>query len=113
MNEIRTYKVYHQGSTDFSTDISSVRVVNHTTPLQSRYGGEPTIHRLTLQENHYNQRVLLQVEGNVPEYNLSCKRWCILYYLPPAYREGATIHSVGCTKLSLLKRANTIRATIY
>lgn len=54
--------------------ISSVRVLNHTTPLQSRYGGKPIIHRLTLQENHHNQRVLLRVESNVPEYNLTCKR---------------------------------------
>ncbi|XP_049431658.1 uncharacterized protein si:ch211-149e23.4 isoform X1 [Epinephelus fuscoguttatus] len=54
--------------------ISSVRVLNHTTPLQTRYGGETITHRLTLQENHRNQRVLLRVEGNVPEYDLSCKR---------------------------------------
>ncbi|XP_042271047.1 uncharacterized protein si:ch211-149e23.4 isoform X1 [Thunnus maccoyii] len=54
--------------------ISSVRVLNHTTPLQSRYGGEPIIHRLTLKDNHHNQRVLLQVDGNVPEYNLKCQR---------------------------------------
>ncbi|XP_042342917.1 uncharacterized protein si:ch211-149e23.4 [Plectropomus leopardus] len=54
--------------------ISAVRVLNRTTPLQSRYGGEAIAHRLTLQENHHSQRVLLQVDGNVPEYNLSCKR---------------------------------------
>ncbi|XP_074496622.1 uncharacterized protein LOC141770688 [Sebastes fasciatus] len=54
--------------------ISSVRVLNHTTPLQSRYGGEPIAHRLALQENHHKQRILLRVEGNVPEYNLNCKR---------------------------------------
>ncbi|KAM9359581.1 uncharacterized protein ABDE67_002722 [Symphorus nematophorus] len=54
--------------------ISSVRVLNHTTPLQSRYGGKPITHRLTLQENHHQQRVLLRVEGNVPDYNLNCKR---------------------------------------
>uniref|UniRef100_A0A3Q3FZR2 Si:ch211-149e23.4 n=1 Tax=Labrus bergylta TaxID=56723 RepID=A0A3Q3FZR2_9LABR len=44
--------------------ISSLRVLNRTTPLQSRYGGEPVVNRLALQENHQNQRVLLQVEGN-------------------------------------------------
>ncbi|XP_068441683.1 uncharacterized protein si:ch211-149e23.4 [Clinocottus analis] len=54
--------------------ISFVRVLNHTTPLQSRYGGEILTHRLTLQENHHIQRVLLRVVGNVPEYNLICKR---------------------------------------
>lgn len=52
----------------------SVRVLNHTTPLKSRYSGEPITHRLTLQQNHHNQRVLLRVEGNVPEYKLDCKR---------------------------------------
>ncbi|XP_029302477.1 uncharacterized protein LOC115017900 [Cottoperca gobio] len=54
--------------------ISSVRVLNHTTPLQSRYGDEAITHRLALQEDHHSQRVLLRVEGNVPEYNLNCKR---------------------------------------
>ncbi|XP_070762552.1 uncharacterized protein [Enoplosus armatus] len=74
--------VYHfeHGATERRTlhipryHISSVRVLNHTTPLQSRYGGKPVRHRLTLQENHRNQRVLLRVEGNVSEYNLNCKR---------------------------------------
>ncbi|XP_051253641.1 uncharacterized protein si:ch211-149e23.4 [Dicentrarchus labrax] len=54
--------------------ISAVRVLNHTTPLQSRYGGEPIKHRLALQENHHNQKILLRVEGNMPEYNLNCRR---------------------------------------
>ncbi|XP_039987247.1 uncharacterized protein si:ch211-149e23.4 [Xiphias gladius] len=54
--------------------ISAVRVLNHTTPLQSRYSGDPVIHRLALRENHHNQKILLQVEGNVPQYDLSCRR---------------------------------------
>ncbi|TMS07653.1 Poliovirus receptor-like protein, partial [Larimichthys crocea] len=54
--------------------ITSVKVLNHTTPLQSRYGGEPVIHRLALQEHHQKQKVLLRVEGKVPEYDLICKR---------------------------------------
>ncbi|KAM6932765.1 uncharacterized protein PEZ65_007867 [Lycodopsis pacificus] len=54
--------------------ISSVRVLNRTSPLQSRYGGETITHRLALQERLRNQRVLLRVEGNVPEYSLICKR---------------------------------------
>ncbi|CAK6966738.1 uncharacterized protein si:ch211-149e23.4 isoform X1 [Scomber scombrus] len=53
--------------------ITSVRVLNHTMPLQNRYGGGPVTHRLTLKENHHNQRVLLRVDGNVPEHNLSCQ----------------------------------------
>ncbi|XP_032358293.1 uncharacterized protein si:ch211-149e23.4 [Etheostoma spectabile] len=74
--------VYHfeHGATEKKTIhipryyISSVRVLNHTTPLQSRYSGETIVHRLALQENHHNQRVLLRVEGNVPEYNIDCRR---------------------------------------
>ncbi|XP_026154897.1 uncharacterized protein LOC113125576 isoform X2 [Mastacembelus armatus] len=54
--------------------ISAVRVLNHTTTLQSRYSGKPIIHRLSLQENHHKQKILLHVEGNVPQYDLSCKR---------------------------------------
>ncbi|XP_030008582.1 hemicentin-1 isoform X2 [Sphaeramia orbicularis] len=52
----------------------SMKVLNHTTPLQSRYGGEPVARRLTLQENQHNQRILLHIEGNVPEYSLYCQR---------------------------------------
>eukprot|EP00066_Takifugu_rubripes_P017607 XP_011606873.1 PREDICTED: uncharacterized protein LOC105417078 [Takifugu rubripes] len=54
--------------------ITAVRVQNHTTPLQSRYSGETITHRLTLQENQHHQRILLRVEGSVPDYNLICKR---------------------------------------
>ncbi|XP_030251004.1 uncharacterized protein LOC115568074 isoform X2 [Sparus aurata] len=70
---------YEHGSTEETIHvpkyyISSVKVLNHTTPLQSRYGGEAATRRLSLQENHHKQRVLLRVEGNVPEYNLNCRR---------------------------------------
>ncbi|XP_037318660.2 uncharacterized protein si:ch211-149e23.4 [Pungitius pungitius] len=54
--------------------ISSIRVLNHTAPLQSRHASETITHRLALEENHHNQRVLLRVEGNVPEYKLICER---------------------------------------
>ncbi|XP_022047801.2 uncharacterized protein si:ch211-149e23.4 [Acanthochromis polyacanthus] len=54
--------------------IASVRVLNHTTPLQSRYSPQPVVYRLSVHENHQNQKILLHVEGNVPEYELSCKR---------------------------------------
>ncbi|XP_071400914.1 uncharacterized protein [Centroberyx affinis] len=54
--------------------ISSVTVLNHTTPLQSRYGGELVIHRLALQEKLHSQRILLSVSGNVPTYSLTCQR---------------------------------------
>ncbi|KAK5868853.1 hypothetical protein PBY51_009830 [Eleginops maclovinus] len=74
--------VYHSehGATETKTlsipryYISSVTVLNHTTLLQSRYGDGPIAHRLALQEDHHNQRIMLRVEGNVPEYNLNCKR---------------------------------------
>ncbi|XP_034556382.1 uncharacterized protein si:ch211-149e23.4 isoform X2 [Notolabrus celidotus] len=54
--------------------ISSVSVLDHTTPLQSYHRREPVIHKLSLQENHHNQRILLKVKGNVPQYNLNCNR---------------------------------------
>ncbi|XP_008279194.1 uncharacterized protein LOC103356720 [Stegastes partitus] len=54
--------------------ITSLRVLNHTTPLKSRYTAQPVVHRLSLHENHHNQKILLRVEGNVPEYNLNCQR---------------------------------------
>lgn len=63
------------GAAGFSADISGVRVENHTTPLQSRYGDETIARRLTLQEHQRDQRILLRVEGSVPEYNLICERW--------------------------------------
>lgn len=75
-----------QGTTDFSIDISAVRLQNHTTPLQSRYSGETITHRLTLQENQRNQRILLRVEGSVPDYNLICRRWRVPV-LSAAYTE--------------------------
>ncbi|CAG08983.1 unnamed protein product [Tetraodon nigroviridis] len=70
---------YERGSTERTVHvpryyISAVRVQNHTTPLQSRYSGETIAHRLTLQENRQNQRILLRVEGSVPDYSLICKR---------------------------------------
>ncbi|CAJ1065032.1 uncharacterized protein si:ch211-149e23.4 isoform X1 [Xyrichtys novacula] len=73
------YRLKH-GATEQKTihipkyHISSLRVLNHTTPLQDRHGGEPVVHRLSLDANHHNQRILLKVKGNVPEYNLECKR---------------------------------------
>ncbi|XP_035766166.1 uncharacterized protein si:ch211-149e23.4 [Neolamprologus brichardi] len=54
--------------------ISSLRVLNFTTPLQSRYSDQPVVYRLSLDKNHHNQKILLEIEGNVPEYELSCKR---------------------------------------
>ncbi|XP_029372764.1 uncharacterized protein LOC115052654 isoform X2 [Echeneis naucrates] len=54
--------------------ISAVRVLNHTTVLKNHYGSELAIRRVTLQEKKRNQKILLQVEGNVKEYDLCCKR---------------------------------------
>ncbi|XP_010891948.2 uncharacterized protein si:ch211-149e23.4 [Esox lucius] len=54
--------------------ILSVRVRNQTTPLCRTKGCEPLIHRVALKENLHNQRILLQVHGRVPTYNLTCNR---------------------------------------
>lgn len=68
-----------RASPNWLSDISSVSVLNNTTPLQSRYGGRPVIHRVTLQESHLNRRILLRVDGNVPEYSISCRRWRVIF----------------------------------
>ncbi|KAM4566712.1 uncharacterized protein PAE49_010225 isoform 1-T1 [Odontesthes bonariensis] len=54
--------------------ISSVRVLNNTTPLQSRFSDQPVIYRLSVHEKHHSQKILLKVEGNVPEYSIDCRR---------------------------------------
>ncbi|KAK6296723.1 hypothetical protein J4Q44_G00328650 [Coregonus suidteri] len=54
--------------------ISSVRVLNQTTPLYKPYGDEFVIHRMSLKENFHNQRILLKVYGSVPTYSLTCHR---------------------------------------
>nr|XP_046171961.1 uncharacterized protein si:ch211-149e23.4 isoform X2 [Oncorhynchus gorbuscha] len=54
--------------------ISSVRLLNRTTPLDKHYGDESVIHRMSLKENFQNQRILLKVYGSVPTYNLTCHR---------------------------------------
>ena len=56
------------------TDISFIRVVNQTTPLNRPHGRDLIIHRLALQENVHGQRVLFRVIGSVPTYNLTCHR---------------------------------------
>ncbi|XP_064830924.1 uncharacterized protein LOC135546431 isoform X2 [Oncorhynchus masou masou] len=54
--------------------ISSVRLLNQTTPLYKHYGDESVIHRISLKENFQNQRILFKVYGSVPTYNLTCHR---------------------------------------
>ncbi|XP_043974954.1 uncharacterized protein si:ch211-149e23.4 [Gambusia affinis] len=52
----------------------SVKVLNNTSTLQSRYVSQPVVYRVSVYENRPNQKVLLGVEGNVPDYNLDCRR---------------------------------------
>ncbi|KAM9318316.1 uncharacterized protein KZ484_022617 isoform 2-T2 [Pholidichthys leucotaenia] len=54
--------------------ISSVRILNHTSPLRSHYSDGAVLYRLSLHKDSHVQKILLQIEGNVPEYNLSCQR---------------------------------------
>ena len=56
------------------TDISFIRVLNQTTPLNRPHRRDLIIHRLALQENIHGQRVLFRVIGSVPTYNLTCHR---------------------------------------
>lgn len=84
-----THKFILNISTVFLPDISSLRVLNFTTPLQSRYSDQPVVYRLSLDKNRHNQKILLEIEGNVPEYELSCKRCCIRCFKPPVHNEEA------------------------
>ncbi|XP_054901446.1 uncharacterized protein si:ch211-149e23.4 [Poeciliopsis prolifica] len=54
--------------------ISSVKVLNNTNTLKSRYADQPVVYRVSAYENRPNQKVLLGVEGNVPDYSLDCRR---------------------------------------
>lgn len=63
-------------SCNVSADISSVKVLNNTSTLQNRNVDQSVVYRVSVDENQRNQKVLLKVEGNVPEYNLDCRRWC-------------------------------------
>ncbi|CAG6000724.1 unnamed protein product [Menidia menidia] len=54
--------------------MSSLRVLNQTTPLHSRFDDQPVIHRLSVHENHRSQKILLKVEGNVPDHSIDCRR---------------------------------------
>ncbi|XP_026138439.1 uncharacterized protein LOC113115225 [Carassius auratus] len=52
--------------------ISSIEVLNKTT-LERRSHGQNE-HRLALQENFSNQKILLRAHGNVPSYKTTCYR---------------------------------------
>ncbi|KAG7471258.1 hypothetical protein MATL_G00122560 [Megalops atlanticus] len=54
--------------------ISSLRVLNKTTPYQRPQSDGSLVHRLALQPQLRNQRILLRAYGNVPEYNITCVR---------------------------------------
>ncbi|MEQ2243427.1 hypothetical protein ILYODFUR_007000 [Ilyodon furcidens] len=51
-----------------------VQVLNKTSALQNRYVDQSVVYRVSVNENQRNQKVLLRVEGNVPEYSLDCQR---------------------------------------
>ncbi|XP_014825168.1 PREDICTED: uncharacterized protein LOC106905082 [Poecilia mexicana] len=52
----------------------SVKVLNNTSTLQSRHFDQPVVYRVSVYRNRPNQKVLLGVEGNVPDYSLDCRR---------------------------------------
>ncbi|CAL8362271.1 unnamed protein product [Merluccius merluccius] len=63
----------------------SLRVLNRTAPLTKHYSGASDILRLFLQDDlPGGQRILLQVNGNVPSHSLTCKR-----------RNGSFVHMEG------------------
>ncbi|KAF6724886.1 Poliovirus receptor [Oryzias melastigma] len=54
--------------------ITSVRILNRSSLLRGHHNDHSVVYGLTVQKNHLSQRILLDVEGNVPEYNLHCQR---------------------------------------
>ncbi|CAL8352766.1 unnamed protein product [Lota lota] len=54
--------------------ITSLRVLNHTTPMKLHHSDGRCILRLSLQKNLPDQRILFEVEGNVPTHNITCQR---------------------------------------
>ncbi|XP_078785695.1 uncharacterized protein si:ch211-149e23.4 isoform X1 [Oryzias latipes] len=54
--------------------ITSVKILNHSSLLSGRHSDQRVVFGLRVQKNHLNQRILLGVEGNVPEYSLRCQR---------------------------------------
>ncbi|XP_036393633.1 uncharacterized protein si:ch211-149e23.4 [Megalops cyprinoides] len=54
--------------------ISSLRVLNKTTPYQRPQSDGSLVHRIALQPHLRSQRILLRAYGNVPEYNITCVR---------------------------------------
>ncbi len=57
----------------FHLAISSIEVLNKTT--LDRRGHGQNEHRLTLQENLSNQKILLRAHGNAPSYKTTCYRY--------------------------------------
>ncbi|XP_024910603.1 uncharacterized protein LOC103378048 isoform X2 [Cynoglossus semilaevis] len=88
--------------------ISAVRVVNHTTVLRDRYGCALNTRILSLRSQHHSQRILLEVDGNVPHYDLSCTRSDGVF----VYTEGsAVVFQSGLTEED--QGLYTCRASFY
>ncbi|KAM4589547.1 uncharacterized protein V3H82_003650 [Fundulus diaphanus] len=68
--------------------ISAVKVLNNTSTLQSHNTDQPVVYRVSVNQNQRNQKVLLKVEGNVPEYSLDCRR-----------RDGAIVQLDGAAMI--------------
>ncbi|XP_051719123.1 uncharacterized protein si:ch211-149e23.4 isoform X2 [Ctenopharyngodon idella] len=79
--------------------ISSIEVVNKTT-LDRRSHGQHE-HRLALQENLSNQKILLRVHGNVPSYKITCRR-----------DDWSAAHTVG-TALVFTEPVSELNAGLY
>ncbi|XP_038159269.1 uncharacterized protein si:ch211-149e23.4 [Cyprinodon tularosa] len=54
--------------------ISSVKVLNNTSALKNHHADQAAVYRVSVNENQPNQKVLLRVEGNMPDYSLECRR---------------------------------------
>lgn len=57
----------------FHSALSSIEVVNKTTFERRSHGQH--VHRLALQENLPNQKILLRAHGNASSYKITCYRY--------------------------------------
>ncbi|CAL8374241.1 unnamed protein product [Gadus morhua 'NCC'] len=53
--------------------ISSLRVLNHTTRMKASHSGGRCVLRLSLHKSLPGQRILFEVEGNVPTHSITCQ----------------------------------------
>lgn len=80
-------------------DISSVEVLNKTTVDRRSHGQRE--HRVELQENLSNQKILLKAIGNAPSYWANCYRYEEFIIIHSCNNVNSFIHSYVSAKNTL------------